>query len=111
MNSTRPSSTLPHPRAPHPVHAIESAKIPPDRDLVALRQVLLAPEQMQLREILRRLDDPATRAAEIAAILPATLALAAAEGDSLIETLRPLIREALADTLKARPDPRAPAFV
>ncbi len=73
-------------------------------DLVALREVLLAPEQAALRQLQHRLDDPATRAAEIAEALPAALALSSTDSAALVEHLRPLIRDALADALKQRPE-------
>lgn len=74
------------------------------KDLVTLREVLLAPEQAILEKLQHRLDDPAVRASELAQSLPAALALASADAAELVAQLRPLVREALADTLKERPD-------
>src|SRR5271156_1808256 len=75
-----------------------------DQQLAALRKVLLAQEREQLRKILHRLDDPATRAAELARILPEAIALRGADDQAFAETLAPVVRIALADPLKERPD-------
>jgi hypothetical protein len=74
------------------------------KDLAALREVLLAPEQASIEQLQHRLDDPATRAAELAESLPAALALASTDSATLTEHLRPLVREALAETLRLQPD-------
>jgi hypothetical protein len=74
------------------------------KDLVTLREVLLAPEQAILKKLQHRLDDPAVRAAELAKALPAAFALASTDPADLAAQLRPLVREALGDTLKERPD-------
>ncbi|MGN6368929.1 MAG: hypothetical protein ACTHN5_11775 [Phycisphaerae bacterium] len=73
------------------------------RDLAALRAVLLGPERAQLRNLLKRLDDPAIRASEIAEILPEILALRA--GDSgVAQTLSPIVGGALGEALRQRPE-------
>jgi hypothetical protein len=72
-------------------------------DLAALRAVLLGPERAQLRNLLKRLDDPAIRAGEIAEILPEALALRAAQ-DGLSDTLTPMVRDSLGKALRENPD-------
>jgi len=79
-------------------------RAPIPTELAALRDVLLAPEQAALKAMQDRLSDPATRAADIAESLPAALAIASADAAELVEHLRPLIREALGETLRERPD-------
>jgi hypothetical protein len=74
-----------------------------DRELAALRSVLVGPERGQIRKILQRLDDPATRAAEIARILPEAIALRGAEDDGFAETMVPLVRRALGGALRENP--------
>src|ERR1700744_496265 len=72
-------------------------------DLAALRAMLLGPERAQLRNLLKRLDDPAIRASEIADVLPEALALQAAQ-NGLSETLTPMVRTSLGQALKENPD-------
>ena len=72
-------------------------------DLAALRAMLLGPERAQLRNLLKRLDDPAIRASEIAAVLPEALALQAAQ-KGLSETLTPMVRVSLGQALKEHPE-------
>jgi hypothetical protein len=62
-------------------------------ELAALRAMLVGPERAQIRKLLQRLDDPATRAAEIAAILP-----------EIIAQLAPIIRLSLAHSLQENPE-------
>ena len=75
-----------------------------DHDLAALRNLLLAKEQGQIRKILHRLDDPATRAEELARILPQAFALRSLSDDAMTDALLPAVRDALGDALKQRPD-------
>src|SRR5579864_7760839 len=75
-----------------------------DGELAALRAMLVGPERSQLRKILHRLDDPATRAAEIARILPEAIALRTAEDVAVSQTLTLPVRAALAEVLRERPD-------
>jgi hypothetical protein len=77
--------------------------MPSEKELAALRRLLLAPEQEALRTILHRLDDPAIRATELATALPAALSLGALESAALVQALRPLVKDALAETLKDHP--------
>ncbi len=72
-------------------------------DLAALRAMLLGPERAQLRNLLKRLDDPAIRASEIADVLPEALALQAAQ-NGLSETLTPMVRVSLSQALKENPE-------
>jgi hypothetical protein len=75
-----------------------------DDNLAALRSVLLVQERAQLKALRHRLDDPATRAAEVAAVLPAALSLAAAKDDHLTAALVPVVRTALSESLREHPD-------
>jgi hypothetical protein len=97
-----PSPTAPpadDPAAPRSTHPLLQ-----NADLAALRNVLLVQERAQLKALRRRLDDPATRAAEVAAILPASLALGAATDDGLSDALLPVVSTALAQSLRENPD-------
>jgi hypothetical protein len=73
------------------------------RDLAALRAMLIGPERAQLRNLLKRLDDPAIRASEIADVLPEVLALRAAD-QGVTQTLTPMVRASLAQTLHENPE-------
>src|SRR5579884_4237545 len=75
-----------------------------DHELAVLRNLLPAKERGQLKDILHRLDDPATRASELARILPDAFALRAAEDAALADCMLPTVRAALGDALKERPD-------
>jgi hypothetical protein len=97
-----------------PASPLKPGPVPPARgfaggasELAALRQALLAPEQAVLKNIQHRLDDPATRARELADALPAAAGLAAADpagsGD-LAAALMPVVRAAVAEALRERPD-------
>jgi hypothetical protein len=73
-------------------------------DLAALRAMLVGPERAQLRKLLQRLDDPATRAAEIAAILPEIIALRTIHDDAISRQLAPIVRLSLAQSLQENPE-------
>src|SRR5215475_11299935 len=73
-------------------------------DLASLRAMLVGPERALLRKLLQRLDDPATRAGEIARLLPEILALSRAENDTLSQALSPVVRDSLALSLSQNPD-------
>jgi hypothetical protein len=97
--SPPPTPVMDDPAAPSSAQALLQ-----DGNLAALRNVLLVQERAQLKALRRRLDDPATRAAEVAAILPAALALSDADNDKIADALVPVVQTALAQSLRDHPD-------
>ncbi len=58
-------------------------------DLDELRQLLIRPEQEELRELHDRLDDKEQRAHEVAEILPEAVTLSGDRSEDLTRALRP----------------------
>jgi hypothetical protein len=96
-----PDILSPAAREPAPRAHLSSLQ---SHDLNALRHVLLARERAQIADILRRLDDPAARAEELARLLPQAIALRSLDDSALADALRPAMREALAGALHERPE-------
>ncbi|MEM8768254.1 MAG: OmpA family protein [Pseudomonadota bacterium] len=74
---------------------LQTLREPRDRDLDALRALLLEEEREALEALRMRLDDPAVRAEEIARVLPEAIAIRAARDARLARTLQGTIDDAL----------------
>ena len=70
-----------------------------------LRTMLTGPEQRQLAQILKRLDDPVRRAEELANALPDALSMGVAKDGRIARALQPTMDAALKTS--ARKDPKA----
>jgi outer membrane protein OmpA-like peptidoglycan-associated protein len=78
------------------------------RDLTGyqeLRELLTGPEQRQLAEILKRLNDPVRRAEELGQALPDAIAVATARDKRIARALQPTIDSAL--RVSAHKNPKA----
>ena len=75
------------------------------QDAIAeLRRLLIEPEQVQINNILERLNSPRTRAGELSRALPEAIRLRTARDQSLTEALTPTIVTALHKSIKKDPD-------
>lgn len=81
-----------------------------DEPMVALRTLLLSPEQRQIERLQRRLDDPALLSEDVAAVLAEAIVLRASRDDALKRALAPLIGELLEEAVRRDPQPIARAL-
>ena len=70
-----------------------------------LRELLLAPEQQQLAQVLERLNDPVRRAEELSSILPDAITIGTSRDERIARALAPTIDAALKRS--AAKDPKA----
>ena len=93
---------------------IESRSDEPDENkaetMAELRRLLLEPEQIQLGNILERLNNPRVRARELSRPLPEAIRLRNAQDDALTEALAPTIVTAFHNSVKKDPRPIAEAI-
>ena len=75
-----------------------------------LRAILLAPEQARLRELTERLDDPRTRAHDVGGVLPEAIALRAGHDDRLSVAMRPVVSDAMRQSIRRDPKSFADAL-
>jgi outer membrane protein OmpA-like peptidoglycan-associated protein len=75
-----------------------------------LRDLLTGPEQRQLAEISKRLDDPARRAKELSEHLPDAIALGASRDSRIARALQPTIDTALKASVARNPKAVADAI-
>jgi outer membrane protein OmpA-like peptidoglycan-associated protein len=80
-----------------------------DEGFDALRSLLIAPEQSQLRDLTTRIDDPVRRAQDVSSVLPEAVAMRPRGDRQLVTALTPAVAEAMRETL--RRDPRGFAEV
>ncbi|MFN0109359.1 MAG: OmpA family protein [Blastocatellia bacterium] len=78
--------------------------------MAELRRLLLEPEQIQLGNILERLNNPRVRARELSRPLPEAIRLRNAQDDALTEALAPTIVTAFHNSVKKDPRPIADAI-
>jgi len=72
-------------------------------DLDELRQLLIRPEQEELRELHDRLDDKEQRAHEIASVLPEAVILSADRSEELTRALQPAVEGSIRESIEKRP--------
>ncbi|MCC6744322.1 MAG: OmpA family protein [Acidobacteria bacterium] len=75
-----------------------------------LRSILLAPEQERLRQLQERLDDPRHRAEDLSGVLPEAIAIRARRDDRLLVSMRPVVSEAMRDSMRRDPKSFADAL-
>lgn len=75
-----------------------------------LRALLTGPEQRQLAQILRRLDDPVRRAQELANALPDALSMGVAKNGRIARALQPAMDAALKVSVRKNPKALANAI-
>lgn len=68
-----------------------------------LRNLLTGPEQEQLAQILKRLNDPVRRAEELGQALPDAFSISAARDGRIARALQPIIDKALKASVKKNP--------
>lgn len=68
-----------------------------------LRQLLIGPEQRQLADILKRLDDPLGRARDLEKVLPDAIAVGRTRNKRLTQALQPIIDIALKSSVSKNP--------
>jgi outer membrane protein OmpA-like peptidoglycan-associated protein len=72
-------------------------------DLDELRELLIRPEQEDLRGLHDRLDDKETRAHEIASVLPEAVTLSADRSEELTRALQPAVEGSVRESIEKRP--------
>ncbi len=81
-----------------------------EESLVALRTLLLSPEQRQIGRLQRRLDDPAMLSEDVAGVLAEAIVLRASRDDALKRALAPLVAELFEEAVRRDPKPMARAL-
>lgn len=90
---------------------LEEPAQPDDAEAMAeLRRLLLEPEQIQLGNILERLNNPRVRARELSRPLPEAIRIRTAQDDALTEALAPTVVTAFHNSIKKDPRPVAEAI-
>jgi outer membrane protein OmpA-like peptidoglycan-associated protein len=79
-------------------------------ELHELRRLLIEPEQVQLQNVLERLNNPRARAREQSRTLPEAVRLRNAQDDALQEALAPTVVKAFHNSVKQDPRPLAEAI-
>lgn len=87
-----------------------AGEIPRQDELAELRRLLLEPEQLQLNNILERLNNPRVRAREMSRALTESVRLRTEQDDSLTAALAPTIVTAFHHSVKKDPKPVADAI-
>jgi len=82
--------------------ADNSSESTPD-ELAELRDLLLAPEQVQLGELQERLDSPARFANDVSRVLPSAFSISLNRDDKLADSLMPTVETAIAVSVKNNP--------
>jgi len=101
------------PDQPNPVVETQDASQPVEAafgEMDELRRLLLEPEQLQLSNILERLNNPRVRAREMSRPLPEAIRLRNAQDDALSEALSPTIVKAFHSSIRKDPRPVAEAI-
>lgn len=79
-------------------------------EMAELRRLLVEPEQVQLNNILERLNNPRVRTREMSRLLSEAVKLRASQDDSLTEALAPTIVTSFHSSVKKDPRPVAEAI-
>ncbi|HSB08354.1 MAG TPA: OmpA family protein [Blastocatellia bacterium] len=72
-------------------------------ELSTLRDLLLAPEQIQLSDLKERLDDPVRYANDVSRVLPSAVALSLNRDDRLANALMPTVESSIGVSVKRNP--------
>ncbi len=110
--SDSPLRIVPNQQAePDPPEDPASTKAEIERDeMDKLRRLLVEPEQVQINNILERLNNPRVRAREMSRSLSEAVKLRANQDDSLTEALAPTIVTSFHNSVKKDPRPVAEAI-
>ncbi len=95
------------PLDPDPPERAEAAE---QDEMAELRRLLIEPEQVQINNILDRLNNPRVRAREMSRLLSEAIKLRAAQDDSLTEALAPTVVTSFHSSVKKDPRPVAEAI-
>ncbi|MGE0128601.1 MAG: OmpA family protein [Blastocatellales bacterium] len=79
-------------------------------EMAELRRLLVEPEQVQINNVLDRLNNPRVRAREMSRLLSEAVKLRAAQDDSLTEALAPTVVTSFHNSVKKDPRPVAEAI-
>jgi hypothetical protein len=75
-----------------------------------LRTLLVGPEREQLQALQKRLEDPASRAADVSEVLPSAVRLIAAQDSKLRSALHPHVEESIRVSAQKHPELLADAL-
>lgn len=75
----------------------------PDGRYEELRRLLVDPEQRQIEELQRRLDDSDVRALELAGVLPKAITVRPPEDTGLLDAMLPVVQDSLQLTVRRAP--------
>ena len=95
---------------PDPREAPDDGTATPPEPFNELRSILLAPEQERLRKLTERLDDPRHRAEDLSGVLPEAIAIRSRRDDRLLVSMRPVVSEAMRDSMRRDPKSFADAL-
>lgn len=82
----------------------------PEKQMGELRRLLMEPEQLQISNILERLNNPRIRSREMSRSLTEAVRMRLADDDSLNDALEPTITIAFQNSIKKDPGPVAKAI-
>jgi len=88
----------------------KAAAPPVEVEIEKLRQLLGVADADELKEILRRLDDPEVRARDLSGVLPDAVMLSARTGNRLGDALEPSVQRAVHTAIHRDPKPFARAL-
>lgn len=95
---------------PDPREAPDDKAAAPPEPFNELRSILLAPEHESLRKLNERLDDPRHRAEDVSGVLPEAIAIRSRRDDRLLVSMRPVVSEAMRDSMRRDPKSFADAL-
>ncbi len=97
-------------RPDHPEDAASTEAAMNQGELAELRHLLIEPEQVQINNILERLNNPRVRAREMSRSLTEAIRIRRSQDDSLTEALGPTVVTAFRSSVKKDPRPVAEAI-
>jgi OOP family OmpA-OmpF porin len=98
------------PRLDLPKDSTSTEAAPKQDEMAELRRLLVEPEQLQINNILERLNNPRVRAREMSRNLTEAIRLRSTQDDSLTEALAPTVVTAFHNSIKKDPRPVAEAI-
>ena len=69
-------------------------------DLERLRRLLMGPEQDEVRQLHRRLEDPKIRAQDISRVLPEAIVLRSSQDKQIARALEPITEESIKASIR-----------